>query len=465
MPVMESDRENVWVFHVTPSDSSVQPDPKLQAIEDHKSESRFGLETVLIELPKFTNYYQEISNCILWPALHNIYRNVLINKETGLALDDYRKVNRMFAQKINDLDRTENDFIWIHDYHLLFVGKYLRELEYPEIIQDKVKPMKLGFFLHTPFEFPENLSEKLAEILQENVSENSGGLPVELPEGVKANLEELTNEIIFGILSFDKVGFQTNKDRINFIELAKTRFYIQITPRYNDNIFNVFADGITPINGCNLGVYPASIETRYFLNLVEKKSVQKSAEDFKIDTMKNSLEGGKLFFSVERFDYTKGILEKLEAYERYLERYPDRIGKDVFYQLAPLNRQKIHTYSRYQSACREKVLKINQDYGENYERADGRKIMKGYKAIDIRTDGMKRELLVLRYLAMDVGIVTPVKDGMNLVAKEMILSNPDAALILSEGAGTHHQFLENGLGGKYHLVILYLNRFKVNTNW
>ena len=64
--------------------------------------------------------------------------------------------------------------------------------------------------------------------------------------------------------------------------------------------------------------------------------------------MKNSLEGGKLFFSVERFDYTKGILEKLEAYERYLEMYPDRIGKDVFYQLAPLNRQKIHTYSRYQ---------------------------------------------------------------------------------------------------------------------
>jgi len=81
---------------------------------------------------------------------------------------------------------------------------------------------------------------------------------------------------------------------------------------------------------------------------------------------------------------------------------------------------------------------------------------------------MKRELLVLRYLAMDVGIVTPVKDGMNLVweffenskkiifkikvAKEMILSNSKAALILSEGAGTHHQFLENGLGGKYHLV-------------
>nr|CAD2134270.1 unnamed protein product [Meloidogyne enterolobii] len=313
--------------------------------------------------------------------------------------------------------------------------------------------MKLGFFLHTPFEFPENLSEKLAEILQENVSENSGGLPVELPEGVKANLEELTNEIIFGILSFDKVGFQTNKDRINFIELAKTRFYIQITPRYNDNIFNIFADGITPVNGSNLGVYPASIETRYFGNLVKKKSVQKAAEDFKNDTMKKSLEGGKLFFSVERFDYTKGILEKLEAYERYLKNHPDRIGKDVFYQLAPLNRQKIHTYSRYQNACREKVLKINQEYGEDYEREDGQIIKKGYVPVDIRTDGMKREELVLRYMAMDIGIVTPVKDGMNLVAKEMILSNPKAALILSEGAGTHHQFLENGLGGEYHLVI------------
>nr|CAD2157916.1 unnamed protein product [Meloidogyne enterolobii] len=169
--------------------------------------------------------------------------------------------------------------------------------------------------------------------------------------------------------------------------------------------------------------------------------------------MKNSLEGGKLFFSVERFDYTKGILEKLEAYERYLKNHPDRIGKDVFYQLAPLNRQKIHTYSRYQSACREKVLKINKKYGEDYEREDGQIIKKGYVPVDIRTDGMKREELVLRYLAMDIGIVTPVKDGMNLVAKEMILSNPKAALILSEGAGTHHQFSENRLGGEYHLVI------------
>ncbi|CAK5119850.1 unnamed protein product [Meloidogyne enterolobii] len=146
----------------------------------------------------------------------------------------------MFARKIYKLNRTDNDFIWIHDYHLLFVGRYLRKMENEE--QDNVKPMKLGFFLHTPFEFPANLAKKLTEKVTEEVSEESSDeleeevpeevsekseeLPVELSEEVKANLEKLTKEIIIGILSFDKVGFQTNKDRYNFIELAQTVYLI-----------------------------------------------------------------------------------------------------------------------------------------------------------------------------------------------------------------------------------------------
>ncbi|KAM3718185.1 Alpha,alpha-trehalose-phosphate synthase [Dirofilaria immitis] len=150
----------------------------------------------------------------------------------------------------------------------------------------------------------------------------------------------------------------------------------------------------------------------------------------------NAPSDGRLFFSVERFDYTKGIKEKLLAYKNYFERYPDRIGKDVLYQVAVINRRAVDTYRVYQDEC---IL-----LAEGINKICTCPNRPNWKPLIFQTEGLSRKELIACYLAMDVGVVTPKKDGMNLVAKEMLLCNPNAGLILSSGAGSEVQFSRAG---------------------
>lgn len=151
----------------------------------------------------------------------------------------------------------------------------------------------------------------------------------------------------------------------------------------------------------------------------------------------NPPEGARFFFSVERFDYTKGITEKLNAYKRYFEKYPDRIGKDTLYQVAVTNRRSVDTYRVYQDECIQLAEQIqNAFHSDEYP---------NWRPLIFQTDGLQRSDLVAHYLAMDIGVVTPRKDGMNLVAKEMMVCNPMAGLVLSTGAGSEIQFTMAGL--------------------
>nr|CAD2157912.1 unnamed protein product [Meloidogyne enterolobii] len=260
------------------------------------------------------------------------------------------QVNRMFAEAIFAIERKPNDFIWIQDYHLTLVCQHLREKEDPD------NPLKVGFFLHTPFELDKNFVYNYAK------------------HGIVVNL---FRAVIEGMLHCNKVGFQTHKDRNNFIELVN---YIYGSEEGGSeepgHLIKIEIDGITPVGGCILGVYPASFETKKFVKLANKKEMKAQAKEFRNDR-----------------------------------------------------------------ECHLLVTEINNKYGQS-----------NYKPIVFSTDSVNRDELIIRYLAMDIGIVTPFKDGMNLVAKEMIISNPKASLILSEGAGTHHQLSENELNDTYHLV-------------
>lgn len=165
--------------------------------------------------------------------------------------------------------------------------------------------------------------------------------------------------------------------------------------------------------------------------------------------MEKSAEDGQLFFSVERFDYTKGISEKLRAWQRYFEKYPDRIGKDVLFQVAVTNRRSVDSYRQYQDDVLGLAELINNKFhSEQFPE---------WKPVIFETDGLPRTRLIAHYLAMDIGVVTPSKDGMNLVAKEMLVCNPAAALVLSTGAGTEVQlsnadFYSEKNGKCYHRV-------------
>jgi len=362
------------------------------------SKDNFQLNPVAVSCDDYKTYYGGISNGLLWPALHSLSEYILPEYDDPAVLKEhwhsYIRVNYMFALNAVRKSRPQ-DFLWIHDYHLMLTGLIIQSLD---------TNLEVGFFLHIPFQPPEEMFTKYG-----NIGE----------------------AILRGLLRFTKVGFQTHRDRATFLKLV-----IRYLPEAS--IKNNFAKDTVIVThqgfSASIGVFPVSIKNEEFLDLVNAPEVQNSA----MEVRKQHLGActGKFLFSVERFDYTKGIKEKLLAYKRYYELFPDRIGKDVFLQVAVVNRRDVATYQNYQDECLAAAELINATI-RCPENPDWRPLI-------FVTDGLNRPMLVAHYMAMDVGIVTPKRDGMNLVAKEMVLCNPHATLILSDGAGTEQQFFTAG---------------------
>lgn len=122
----------------------------------------------------------------------------------------------------------------------------------------------------------------------------------------------------------------------------------------------------------------------------------------------------------------------MQAYLNFFHQHPDRIGKDVFLQVAVTNRRTVDTYRQYQDDCIALAEKLNSEIRCEYDPE--------WRPLIFQMEGLNRPALIAHYLAMDVGVVTPRRDGMNLVAKEMLICNPKASLVLSVGAGTEQQF-------------------------
>lgn len=202
----------------------------------------------------------------------------------------FSSVNYQFALNAARNSRLQ-DFIWIHDYHLMLVG----------LILDSLEPkLEVGFFLHIPFQLSADFFQRYPPVGE---------------------------AILRGLLKFTKVGFQTHRDRHRFLELVDEHLPMAKIKR-NTNL-----DTITvTMNGgsSSYGVFPVSIKNEEFLLLVDDDTVINNANEVRQKYIGSR--DGKLLFSVERFDYTKGIQEKILAYQKYLEAHPERHGKDVFLQ-------------------------------------------------------------------------------------------------------------------------------------
>ncbi|VDP35709.1 unnamed protein product [Soboliphyme baturini] len=362
------------------------------------NKENYNLNPVLISDNDYNTYYGGISNGLLWPAFHNLPEYISSDYDQPDILKAhwhaYVRVNYQFA--INAVRNSRpQDFLWIHDYHLLLTGMIVHSLD-PDL--------EVGFFLHTPFQPPATFFTKYKLVAE---------------------------AVLRGILRFTKVGFQTHRDRATFINFVTE--HMTTAKMFHDapnDRYSISHEGFTS----SLGVFPVSIKNEEFVNLSKDPNVVRKAREIRNNLMLNRT--GKLFFSVERFDYTKGIKEKLIAYDRFLESHPERRGKDVLLQVAVINRRGIDSYREYQDDAIAFATQIN----DKHKLADD----PDWKPVIFQTDGVARPVLVSHYLAMDVGVVTPIKDGMNLVAKEMLIANPDASLILSTGAGTEQQFNDSG---------------------
>ena len=295
----------------------------------------------------------------------------------------YREVNRCFADAVVDA-YEDGDLIWVHDYHLMLV---------PQMVREKLPNARIGFFLHIPF-----------------------------PSSDVFLLEPNAEELLRGVLGSDLIGFHVDAYVNNFIDAVST----MTDHRYARGERAVSVRG-RPVK---VGAFPISIDFDRFVDLASVPDM-----DEKIDSIRNNYRADILALGVDRLDYSKGILERLHAIEIMLDRYPDIHGKFTFIQISAPSRTKVHAYQEMREAIEGMVGRINGRFGG-----------KGCIPIDYRYQGFAQEDLVAYYRAADVALVTPLRDGMNLVAKEYVASQIDdgGVLVMSRFAGAYQE-LEQAL--------------------
>jgi trehalose 6-phosphate synthase len=325
----------------------------------------------------FDEYYNGFANRVLWPIFH--YRLDLA-EFSRRDLSGYLRVNEHFADELAKVLKPE-DIVWVHDYHLIPLAKALRARNLKN---------RIGFFLHIPLPPPEILT----------------AMP---------NHETL----IPALGSYDLVGFQTDGDTANFARyLAKelgTPSHMSLRLGSGDRAMRI-------------GTFPVGLETRDFTRL-GRRAVKTAFVQQVIASVP-----GTLMIGVDRLDYSKGIPQRLEAYERFLAAHAEWHGKITFLQITPKSRSSIKEYAEIEAAVNSAAGRINGDYGQaNW--LPMRYVNRSYCGT----------ALAGLYAAARVGLVTPMRDGMNLVAKEYVAAqdaDDPGVLILSRFAGAADEFRE-----------------------
>ncbi|MBV8661969.1 MAG: alpha,alpha-trehalose-phosphate synthase (UDP-forming) [Hyphomicrobiales bacterium] len=343
-----------------------KPDLEPRTVEVNK------ISYALIDLAEndFQEYYNGLANRVLWPILH--YR-VDLQEYSRTDATGYMRVNSIFADKLSDLIR-EDDILWVHDYHLMPLGRELRARGHKNPI---------GFFLHIPCAPP--------DILQT--------LPYH-------------KEILGSLSYYDLVGFQTDNDRDNYAQYL----LLQGAREGRNDTYEI--DG----RQVRLGVFAVGIETAVYHRLA-RNAVRSPL----VARVKESLTGHRLVLGVDRLDYSKGIPQRIRAFESLLEHNPEWRGRLTFLQITPKSRADIKEYGEIESEVTSLIGRINGRFGDA-----------AWTPIRYINRSYSRTALAGMYRAADVAMATPLRDGMNLVAKEFLAAqDPEdpGVLILSEFAG------------------------------
>jgi trehalose 6-phosphate synthase/phosphatase len=329
-------------------------------------------------------FYYGFSNETLWPLFHDLLGHARFEREKW---DAYCGSNRRFAEV---LARTiePDSVVWVNDYQLLLVSEFLRE-------QGVTNP--IASFLHIPFPAPDIFSR--------------------LP---------WRERVIRAMLANDLIGFQTLRDLRNFI--ACVRHFISDANVEGGRQLTTIT---TPQTRVRVGAFPISIDYAHF-----DRSARGSAVEDAASHIHDEFQGQQILLGVDRLDYTKGLLVKFRSFERALEKYPDLHRRVTLLQIVIPSRQDIPEYAQWKARMDQAVGEIN-----------GRFASRGWMPLHYMYRSVTFTELLAYYRASAVCLVTPLKDGMNLVCKEYCAASVDenGVLILSEFAGAATQLREDAI--------------------
>jgi trehalose 6-phosphate synthase len=333
---------------------------------------RIAYGTIELTRADHDQYYLGFCNGALWPLFHYFLDAVHYHDEQYEA---YLRVNRTFARKLQPHLRPD-DLIWVHDYHLIPLAQSLRELG----VQ-----LPLGFFLHIPFPHIEALR----------------ALPV-------------YGELMRALIDFDFIAFQTDRD----LECFRSAVVDLWGPEAAGRDGSVMACGRRTITDH----IPIGVD----VDAVNAAAVTAQGSDA-VQRMVAGLAGRRCVIGVDRLDYSKGIVDRFHAYDRFLEAYPENQGRVTFLQIAPLSRTDVRAYAQIRSTLEQAAGRTNGKFADT-DWTPIRYLNRNYPHANVL--GFMRSSLV--------GLVTPLRDGMNLVAKEFVAAqDPDdpGVLVLSTLAG------------------------------
>ena len=335
----------------------------------------FTLATFDLSDPEHARYYQGFANRTLWPLLHG--RTDLVAFDSA-ELATYLGVARKFARHAMRLIERR-DLVWVHDYHLIPVAQHLRRLGVTS---------PLGFFLHTPFPTTDVLVSLRCH-----------------------------RDLFAGLAAYDLIGFQTEADLGNFRDYVVRELGGDVVDRQH-----VILAG----RRIRVGAFPIGIDARHFAALgvsADRLEVRRHLD--------SCLEGRLAIVGADRLDYTKGIPQRLLAYERLLDSEPGYRGRTSLVQIAAPSREGITEYQHCRSELEALSGRINARYGEF-----------GWTPVRYFNRSFGHSFLAALFRCSRVGLVTPLRDGMNLVAKEYLaVQDPTdpGVLVLSRFAGAAEQ--------------------------
>ncbi len=371
LPVLDA-QGGAWIAMAEPDDDS----PLAQTVDGDPGQAGFTIRRVPLSEAESEAYYQGMANRVLWPVAHYLVHHV--EPERSFR-DAYQRVNERFvAEALTAAGDDPAARFWVHDYHLMRV---------PEGLRAARPDARIGFFWHVPWPAPEVF-----------------------------RIVPSARALLRGVLGADRIGFHTEGYAENFREAAR-------------DLVGARVDGTTVEwqgRRVETAVHPIGIDVAAFEALADDPQTVREAH-----ALRAGLGGVQMIVGIDRLDYTKGLLLRLEAFERFLELYPELHDRVVLYQVATPSRTGVPAYDR-----------LKRDVDEAVGRINGRFSRGAWVPVLYRYRSFAPDELAVLYRAADVGLVTPLRDGMNLVAHEFAAvsggsrgTDQPGALVLSELTG------------------------------